>query len=445
MNWGWLLLRIVLGLTILTTVFLSQRFWYRAIWRSTARWRSSWLRIAARLLYCFALVLVLLAVAGGFHMGSHGHLKQRDAVLAIFSGLWLSSAFFAFLFVALVHGVERVWNWLRPDFRAQRPAVVPLPSSHAPVERLRDPSRRYFFRTASVLAGATPFFSCMYGFAAERLNYQVRRIEIPMANLPPALDGMQIAQISDIHLSGYMSRTDVRRAVDMTNDLGADLTVVTGDFITGSSDPIADCIEEVSRLHAPLGVWGCNGNHEIYAKAEDAAQQLFTQFGMKLLRQENAQLTFRGAQFNLIGVDYQRERNVDGHRQQMLANMDGLIRRDIPNILLSHNPNTFNRAAELGIELSLGGHTHGGQIQVEILDHRLTPARFISDYIAGLFERPLFKPSGEVLISREPDLPTSHPRPQAARLYVNRGLGTVGAPVRLGVPPEISLIVLRRV
>jgi uncharacterized protein len=444
-NWGWLLLRIVLGLTILTTVFLSQRFWYRAIWRSTARWRSSWLRIAARLLYCFALVLVLLAVAGGFHMGSHGHLKQRDAVLAIFSGLWLSSAFFAFLFVALVHGVERVWNWLRPDFRAQRPVVAPLPSSHAPVERLRDPSRRYFFRTASVLAGATPFFSCMYGFAAERLNYQVRRIEIPMANLPPALDGMQIAQISDIHLSGYMSRTDVRRAVDMTNDLGADLTVVTGDFITGSSDPIADCIEEVSRLHAPLGVWGCNGNHEIYAKAEDAAQQLFTEFGMKLLRQENAQLTFRGAQFNLIGVDYQRERNVDGHRQQMLANMDGLIRRDIPNILLSHNPNTFNRAAELGIELSLGGHTHGGQIQVEILDHRLTPARFISDYIAGLFERPLFKPSGEVLISREPDLPTSHPRPQAARLYVNRGLGTVGAPVRLGVPPEISLIVLRRV
>ena len=107
----------------------------------------------------------------------------------------------------------------------------------SPVERVADPSRRYFFRTASVLAGATPFFSTMYGFAAERLNYQVRRVEIPMANLPPALDGMQIAQISDIHLSGYMSRVDVRRAVDMTNELGADLTVVTGDFITGSGDP----------------------------------------------------------------------------------------------------------------------------------------------------------------------------------------------------------------
>lgn len=444
MNWGWLLLRIVMGLTILTTVFLSQRFWYRAIWRTTARWRSRWLRVAARLLYCLAIVLVIIAIAGGFRMGRHGHLKQRDAALAIFSGLWLSSAFFAFLFVEVVHGVERVWNWLRRDSRAKPGTIAALSSSPSSVERVADPSRRYFFRTASVLAGATPFFSCMYGFAAERLNYRVRRIEIPVANLPPALDGMQIAQISDIHLSGYMSRTDVRRAVDMTNDLGADLTVVTGDFITGSSDPIADCIEEVSRLHAPLGVWGCNGNHEIYAKAEDAAQQLFAEMGMKLLRQENAQLTFRGAQFNLIGVDYQRERSLDGHRTTMLANMEALIRRDLPNILLSHNPNTFNRAAELGIELSLAGHTHGGQIQVEILDHRLTPARFISDYIAGLFQRPLFKPSGEILISREPDVPTSHPHAEAARLYVNRGLGTVGAPVRLGVPPEISHIVLRR-
>jgi predicted MPP superfamily phosphohydrolase len=165
---------------------------------------------------------------------------------------------------------------------------------------------------------------------------------------------------------------------------------------------------------------------------------------MKLLRQENAQLSFRGANFNLIGVDYQRERNVNGHRTQMLSNMDDLIRRDMPNILMSHNPNSFNRAAELGVELSLAGHTHGGQIQVEILDHRLTPARFISDYIAGMFERPLFKPSTEISVKRQPDVPRGTPHPNASRLYVNRGLGTVGAPVRLGVPPEISLIVLRR-
>ena len=118
----------------------------------------------------------------------------------------------------------------------------------------------------------------------------------------------------------------------------------------------------------------------------------------------------------------------------------------MPNILLSHNPNSFNRAAELGIELSLAGHTHGGQIQVEILDHRLSPARFISDYIAGLYQRPMFAPApNERAASVVKATRKFTPEPSAmASIYVNRGLGTVGAPVRLGVPPEISLIVLRR-
>jgi uncharacterized protein len=456
LNWGWILLRIAIGLAILTTLFLSQRFWYRAIWRTTGRWRLNWLRIGARALYCIGLLSVIVALVGGFRMGTHGHLKQKEAFLAMFAGLWFSSALFAYLAVEVVHGVERLWNWYRkPRVAASSveaaagasPVANSAESSasrHSVGERLADPSRRYFFRAASVLAGAAPFAGAVYGFAAERLNYHVRRIEIPIAKLPPGLDGLKIAQISDIHMSAFMSRAAVRRAVDMTNDLGSDLTVVTGDLITGAHDPITDCVEEVGRLHAPLGVWGCNGNHEIYADAEQLAAELFAQHGMKMLRQENAVIECRGAKFNLIGVDYQRERNLNGHRTQMLSNMGSLIRRDVPNILLSHNPNSFNRAAELGIELSLAGHTHGGQIQVEILDHRLTPARFISDYIAGLFERPLFQASHEILVQPEPDAPKGSPSQNASRLYVNRGLGTVGAPVRLGVPPEISLIVLRR-
>jgi hypothetical protein len=122
----------------------------------------------------------------------------------------------------------------------------------------------------------------------------------------------------------------------------------------------------------------------------------------------------------------------------------------MPNILMSHNPNAFNRAAELGIELTLSGHTHGGQIQVEILDHRLSPARFITDYVAGLYQRPMFAPApndraaspsafdknrGSLFPNRSTAM---------ASIYVNRGLGTVGAPVRLGVPPEITLLTLRR-
>jgi predicted MPP superfamily phosphohydrolase len=313
-----------------------------------------------------------------------------------------------------------------------------------------DPSRRYFFRTASALAGAVPFLSVVYGFAAERLDYRVRRVEIPTANLPPALDGMTIVQLSDIHLSGSTSRTDVRRAVDMANALGADLAVVTGDFITGAADPLADCVDEIRQLRAPLGIFGCNGNHEIYAGAEDAAQELFARAGMKLLRYENVQLAFRGAYFNLLGVDYQRERAHSGQRLEMLPDLAPLVHRDMPNILLSHNPNTFNRAAELGIELSLAGHTHGGQVQVEILDHRFSPARFITDYIAGAYFRPLSMPATNLRALKEANyssqqaLTSSHAQPPLSVLYVNRGLGTVGAAVRLGVPPEITLITLRR-
>jgi predicted MPP superfamily phosphohydrolase len=162
---------------------------------------------------------------------------------------------------------------------------------------------------------------------------------------------------------------------------------------------------------------------------------------MKLLRRENAELRWHGSAFNLIGVDYQRQRDPGGIQVPMLAGVEPLIRRDIPNFLLSHNPNSFPRAAQMGIELSLAGHTHGGQVRVEILDHRWSPAQFLTPYVAGLYQRPLFAPehlSDTKFFPQFANTPSSH-------IYVNRGLGTIGAPVRLGVPPEITLLTLRRV
>lgn len=436
-------------LSILTLLYLSQRFWYRAIWRVTSHWGRMPLRVAARLAYIVLLLLVIVTLTQGLLLG-HGGFARQSSMMTVLTGLWFFSALFAYLAVKAVHGLEGFWRWLHAA-TARKFAPQQTAGASGFAELVADPGRRYFFRAATAAAGAAPFLGAMYGFAAERLNYQVRRIEIPMHALPPALDGMQIVQISDIHLSGYMSRSQVRRAVDMANDLGADLAVVTGDLITGSGDSIADCVDEIRHLRAPLGIWGCNGNHEIYARAEDEAAYLYAQAGMKLLRHENAQISFKGAAFNLIGVDYQRERTPRGQRQETLAGVEPLVRRDMPNILLSHNPNTFNRAAQLGIELSLAGHTHGGQIQVEILDHRLSPARFITDYIAGLYQRPLFAPAPNERAASETsaarNLSTSlsaSPAVPMAQIYVNRGLGTVGAPVRLGVPPEITLIVLRR-
>ena len=435
-----MLLRAGLALGILTVLFLSQRFWYRALWRVTSNWGRMWLRVGVRALYLVGLIGIILSISDGLRQDG-GRILPPHSKFTSFVGLWFASALAAYLCVKAVHGLEWVW---RRVHRALPPEVHKPDAQQASLDDfVPDPSRRTFFRTASVVAGAAPFLGVMYGYAAERLRYEVRRIEIPLPNLPPELDGMRIVQISDIHLSSYMTRESVRRAVDMANDVGADLAVVTGDLITGVHDSVRDCVEEVRRLYAPLGVYGCNGNHEIYARAEELAERLFAQAGMKMLRGENATISYRGGQLNLIGVDYQRERMPSGRRLQMLANVEPLIRRDMPNLLLSHNPNTFNRAAELGIELSLAGHTHGGQVQVEILDVSLSPARFITDYVAGLYHRPLLMPDQPKRMGETIKLMPNAPKGLSA-LYVNRGLGTVGAPVRLGAPPEITHIVLRR-
>ena len=139
------------------------------------------------------------------------------------------------------------------------------------------------------------------------------------------------------------------------------------------NDPLEECIAELSHLRAPLGVWGSNGNHEIYARAEAKAKELFGGYGMRLLRQESATVAWHGQAFNLIGVDYETTFDNFGRPRIFLTEIEEQVRRDMPNILLSHNPNTFPRAAELGVELMLTGHTHGGQIGVEILHRNLEP------------------------------------------------------------------------
>jgi uncharacterized protein len=334
------------------------------------------------------------------------------------ASLWLVTSVFAFLAVKSVGGVEWVTNAVA---RLRFGAIV----------RPIDASRRRFFQYAAVVAGGVPFLAASYGFAAGRRRYTVEHVDVPVANLPPGLDGVRIAQLSDIHIGDYMPPAEIARAVAMANQLNADLAVVTGDFVTSEGDPLEICINELSRLCAPLGVWGCNGNHEIYAGVEDEAERLFRQKGMRLLRSRNVVVEHNGASFNLLGVDYQRDRMVaGGPTAPMLQDIEHLVRRDMPNILLSHNPNSFRRAAALGIELSLAGHTHGGQVKVEIVDHSVNPARLITPFIAGLYRLPMS--NGNIL------------SPQKSSLYVNRGLGTIGFPVRLGVPPEITLLTLRR-
>ena len=220
-----------------------------------------------------------------------------------------------------------------------------------------------------------------------------------------------------------MPAEEVRRIVERARELQPDLVFHTGDFITSRGDPLEETVAELARLEGRYGSFGCLGNHEIYAGVTDTATEMFAARGARILRGENAELEIDGAWLNLIGVDYQRQPRSMQPEQwapHFLRGAESLVRPDAVNILLTHNPNPFLRAAELGIQLTLAGHTHGGQVQVEILDSRWSPARFITPFISGLYQR------------------------NGARLYVTRGLGTIAVPVRLNAPPEITLLTLRR-
>jgi predicted MPP superfamily phosphohydrolase len=435
-------MRFLIVLLILTSLLVAHTYWFWKLWRFAGRMRVKTLRGVAQAVSGFAYALVILLVL------TAGFTARRDALwqhagLVGTVGWWVTSAFLAFVLVQvvtligwIVRPVSRLWTSLGDDSPAD------LDDDLVAEQSTVDLSRRGFLHTTTMVAGALPFAFWGYGYLIGRRRYHVREVTLPVHEWLAGLDGLRVVQLSDVHCGAYMPVDEVRRIVGMANELKADLAVVTGDFLTGAGDPLEGCIRELSALRAPLGVWGCNGNHEIYADAEAAAAQLFARYGMTLLRQENVELVRHAQAFNLIGVDYQRPAyDRDAPAGGMLVGIEPLVRRDVPNILLSHNPNAFPRAAELGIELTLSGHTHGGQVRFELLDPRISPARFLTNYVAGTFKRPLGAAASledaQAFSGKDAGRGTS-------LLYVNTGLGTIFAPVRLGVPPEISIFTLQR-
>jgi Predicted phosphohydrolases len=403
---------------LVTLLILPQWFWFRRAFRLSSRIKSRWLRRLIGLLLGLAVIAIALVL--------YDRISQRflpepfSASLAPLVQLWVFTSTFTFPCEMLLRFVLWCVSRARRLFsRADRTAI--------------DSSRRSAFRYAALTLRASPFVAAAYGYAVERLNFEVVRVDVPIANLPQGLGGLRIVQLSDIHAGNLMPVQEIRRAVGIARGLGAHIAVFTGDFVSGRGDPLEACIAELSLLRTPLGTWGCNGNHEIYAGVEDEAERLFARHGMKMLRQSSTPLTWNGASFNLMGVDYLHSIQLTGAGLPPLPILDSLVRHDMPNILLSHNPNVFRQAAQKGIELSLAGHTHGGQVKVEIIHTALTPAQFMTPFIAGLYELPMH---GEVSSSNESVA-------KSARLYVNRGIGTLGVPARIGARPEITLLTLR--
>jgi predicted MPP superfamily phosphohydrolase len=278
-----------------------------------------------------------------------------------------------------------------------------------------DLSRRRFLKMALSAAAAMPFAASFYGAVAARFGKMVERVTVPVRDLPPQLDGLTIIQMSDIHVGLFMSESRVREFVEIANNLSPDIVALTGDFLASRREQVAPFMNAISGLEAKYGVFGCLGNHDEYAHSERLLAKEFDRAGFKMLRNENRLIDVAGAKLNIIGVDFIGK---SGNGEKLKTALDG-IPLEGTTLLLCHSPYPFDQAARMGIDLMLSGHTHGGQIVLALGDYLLTPARLATVFLSGLF------------------------RIDGSHLYVNRGLGTTGPPIRIGAPPEITHITLK--
>lgn len=275
--------------------------------------------------------------------------------------------------------------------------------------RTFQPERRRFLALGAPVAAA-PLAIAGFGAYIARTALVQKQVDLHIPNLHPDLNGLRIAQLTDIHFGPFFGSTHLRRAIDMANEYRPHLIFLTGDLITRRGDDIDSCLQLLRGLKAEAGIYGCHGNHEIYAEVLDYATRQGARFGFHFLRKQAALLRFGQGRLNVAGFDYQPLHD------PYLTGAEALTVAGATNLLLEHNPDTFPRAAQAGFDAMLAGHTHGGQINVEILHENLNAARFFTPYVRGLYAK------------------------QQKLVYVSSGLGTVAMPVRLGAPPEVSLL-----
>ena len=337
-------------------------------------------------------------------------------------GPWIAWQMMGWVFCGLItvylFGKFLVWGSgeLRAVLaRAQR-SSAPLPPAPLPAPRSLL-SRRQFLARATYAYAAAGLGLSAYGiWNAERLPLVTRRTLL-FPDLPPGLDRLRIAHLSDVHAGIHMERDKMEAIVAQTNALRPDLIVQTGDMIDIAASFIPDYVRAFRDLRAPLGVVTVLGNHDRYT-GEEAVIRGVRDAGQTFVQNGAHVIEHHGTPLALVGIDDPRNWRIDDPQD---ADVGAALRRAPPGvfkILLAHRPGAFDAAAPRGVPLTLAGHIHGGQFYLPVIGW--SAGRLITKYVMGHF------------------------RQGASQLYVSRGIGVVGVPIRVFVPPEIALLELRR-
>ncbi len=267
-----------------------------------------------------------------------------------------------------------------------------------------NPGRRHFLQAGVGVLAAAPFMLCGYGAAFAGTNFVVRELTFPFGR------SLRVVQITDIHCGIYMTKKELRRLTDQVIALKPDLFVLTGDYISNSMVFLPGCVEEMSRVRARYGTFATLGNHEHWYGEVGEIEEVFSQYHIPLLINTHKLIRSEHGDFAVAGIDDLRSGQPD--LDAALSGLDSAT----PTLLLSHRPEIFPLAAVHNVPLTLAGHYHGGQIKLGLPGAGISVADLLTPYPEGSF------------------------RIAASHLYVSRGIGTTFTPVRLNVPPEITLL-----
>ena len=401
---------IILGLQLL--VYSRARRWVRARFPGSVRAPM----VLAALFGLFGLGLVILLFLGSvasFVPGWIPAMLARPFYIWEGATIGLGLAILAGIIAAsplrLAGAILSRLPWTGPGFRRMtgNPAVMRF-----------DASRRAFLVRGMEGLTAVSFGAATYGVFQGRSGYEFTEAAIPVRDLPPALDGFTIGLVSDIHSSSFMTKEQMDGYCAALMSLGTDLIVVPGDFVNSQTEEVYPFAESFSALSAPCGVYGVLGNHDFYAPDPERVAREVDACGVRLLRNDSVIIRKNGARLALMGIDdVGRSDRATSHMQSAARGVPDAL----PRVLLCHRPYFLEEAAAAGMDLVLSGHTHGGQI---VFGHigplALTPAAIASPYVWGKYSR------------------------GRTQMYVSRGIGTVGLPMRVNCPPEVTRITLRR-
>jgi len=298
--------------------------------------------------------------------------------------------------------------------RLQRPPTAP------------DIQRREFLKTGLGAVAAAPFVLSGYGALMERRRFEIEYFEFPLDGLSGALHGSTIVQLTDLHVGPFMPGEELAAYVDAINRLEPDFVALTGDFIAGSPTEVEPCVEALSRLRAKRGVYACLGNHDVYGGIEDEITHRLAENNIRMLRNDAVAHRIGNSSLSVLGIDDLRSGKPDLSRALAAAKAEpGEVR-----LLLSHRPEIFPAAAASGVEMVLSGHYHGGQIKLGPEAANLSIARLLTPYVDGMY-----------LLPRRSIAKTDA---KSSMLFVGRGIGITGLPVRINCPPQIAHLILKK-